>query len=746
MKYKTELQKFITGQYVYAGVRITLACVVPAVILAYFGLLKEYFLFPLATSLMGLTDVPGPFTRRRNALILAVFCFFIVALVSGLVKEYPALVVIEILVFGILLTMIGVYGQRLAAVGALAMVVLSIFIDPHLSGDSLPKALLILLAGSSWFVVVYLLVYKIQPYKLASQMIGENYLELASFLSIKAKFYMENAEVSKLNKQIISKQVVIKNLQEETRETVFRTRTLVNESTTTSRLLMMMFLNSFDLHEKLMTSENDYKKIQESFGSTGFLPKIGKYLLSLSDEMTNIGIALQGNTKAKPIHNIDQLHKELYEQYFQMRERELKANNLEYFMVLRQILIRVNELTEDIKNIYAIYSQDIRLAKSLSSGIDYNLFMPKEEKLNYRVFINNFSLNSQHFRHAIRFTLALLIGYGFSFIDSFVGHPYWILITIIAILRPSYSITKSRNLLRLYGTIWGGVLAYVLLYFVENSTILLAVLFISMILCFTFMRGKYLLAVLFMTVYIFLGFNFINPGNINVIFKDRLIDTAIAGGIIFVVSYLVLPVWERTQNLVLMRESTKSDKKYFDVVMKALQTSDFHEVEYRLSRKDAVIALANLSDNFQRMISDPKNQQNKLEILHQFVTTSHLTTAYIASLSQFAKTKKNRVELDLEQWRKKINLEFEKILSYFNQTDYPMEKIERPKNELSILLSERKNKMETEDFIPSNNPKDISSLAESQNIQNILELIYSTVREQRKIVEKHYKESLNPQV
>lgn len=743
MNYKTELQKFVTGQYIYAGVRITLACVLPALVLAYFGVLKEYFMFPLATSFVGLTDMPGAFTRRRNTLVLSVFVFFVVALVSGLVKDYPPLVVIMIVVFGMLLTMIGVYGLRLASMGALALVVMSIFIDPHLSGDSLPKALLVFFAGSAWFVLVFLIVSKIQPYKLASQMIGENYLELANFLSIKAKFYMDKPDMAKLNQSIISQQVIIKNLQEETRETVFRTRTLVNEATTTSRLLMMMFLTSFDLHEKLMTSENDYAKIQESFGHTAFLPKIGAFLLNLSAEITNIGIALQGNSKAKPIHDIDQKHKELYTQYFQMRERELNASNLESFMVLKQILVRINELTEDIKKIYATYSQDISFAKSLSSGLDYKKFVPKEEKLRYKVLRNSFSLDSQLFRHAIRLSLALLIGYGFSFIETLgVGHSYWILITIIAIMRPSYSITKSRNLLRLYGTIGGGVAAYILLYFVEDNSVLLSVLLVSMVLCFTFLRGKYLIAVFFMTVYIFLTFNFITPGNVNTIFKDRIVDTLIAGIIAFAVSYLVLPVWEHTQNLDLMKEATQSDKNYFNAVMRVLRKiSPPNTEEYRLSRKDAVIALANLSDNFQRMISDPKNRQNQLAAIHQFVTTSHLSTAYIASLSQFAKNGIDSVDLDLDQWQRKINLEFDKILSFFHQTPYPTEKIEKPKNELYTLLSERRDKMQTQDFVPSNNPEAISNLAQVQNIQNLVELIYSTLKEQRKIVQKYYQEN-----
>ncbi|MDO4225089.1 MAG: FUSC family membrane protein, partial [Bergeyella zoohelcum] len=235
MKYRAEIQKFVTSQYIYAGVRMALAIVVPSVILAYFGLLKEYFLFPLATSFVGLTDLPGPYIRRRNAFILAVISFSIVAATTSLLKDYPLLIFLEIICFGIFFSMIGVFGLRLASVGGITLVVLSIFIDGSLSGSDFWKSLLVFTTGSLWFLFVFIVMVKIQPYKLAGQMIGENYIELADYLKIKAKFYLENPNINALNREIIAKQIVIKNLQEETRELVFKTRTMVNEATTTSR-------------------------------------------------------------------------------------------------------------------------------------------------------------------------------------------------------------------------------------------------------------------------------------------------------------------------------------------------------------------------------------------------------------------------------------------------------------------------------------------------------------------------------
>ena len=159
--------------------------------------------------------------------------------------------------------------------------------------------------------------------------------------------------------------------------------------------------------------------------------------------------------------------------------------------MMRQILMRITEITDEVKTIFKVNSQDQKLAKSLSTGLDYSKFLPKEEKLNRKVFLSNFSLDSSHFRHAVRVTVALLLGYIVSrFSILGIGHSYWILITIIAILKPAYATTKHRNLLRLYGTAAGAVIAYILLYFIQEPTALLVILLLSMILCFSLLKSS----------------------------------------------------------------------------------------------------------------------------------------------------------------------------------------------------------------------------------------------------------------
>lgn len=741
MNYTKELQKFVTSQYIYSGTRIALAIVIPSIILAYFGILKEFFLFPLGTSFVGLADMAGPFIRRRNAMLLSIVSFFAVAVIASVLKDFPPLIFIEIILFGIFFSMIGVYGQRFAAVGGLTLVVFSIFVDGHLTGESIWKSLFIFLFGCIWFFIVFLIVSRIQPYKLASQLIGENYLQLADYLRIKAKFYEEKANPESLYPEVISKQINIKNLQEETREVVFKTRTIVNESTTYSRLLMLMFLHSIDFYEKLITSDQDYKKLHENFDHYDVLKKIHEFLIELANELEDIGINLQIGQKKHSDSLIDEKIQKVYDAYFDLRNRKLSSENFENFMMLRMTVLRITQISDDVKTIHKVLSQDSKLAKSLSTGLDFEKFIPKQEKLNSKVFFNNFSLKSSHFRHAIRITAALLIGYSISKLSFLgIGHSYWILITIIAIMRPAYSTTKHRNLLRLYGTISGAVVAYFILIFVHNNAVLLALLLTNMILCFAFLKEKYAWAVFFMTIYIFITFNFLNPGNVNQIFKDRILDTAIAGVIAFLISYFVLPVWEHTQNLTLMKKSAADNLQYFKTVIKNFENKTT-TVNYKVRRKDAIISLANLSDNFQRMLSDPKNQQQKLESVHQFVNTAHLITAYTASLSQFSSTDIDFNEIDFENWERKISSEMETTLDLLENNHLNIENINsssiNPTDTIEDLLEKRKNEISENEPFNLRDPQRISRLTQLKNIREILELLSDVTHEQRKVVENY---------
>jgi hypothetical protein len=83
----------------------------------------------------------------------------------------------------------------------------------------------------------------------------------------------------------------------------------------------------------------------------------------------------------KQITNFDEELKK-FTMNFLIIDPKILFANLEDFMMMRQILMRITEITDEVNTIMKVNSQDIKLAKSLSTGLDYSKFLPKEERLN----------------------------------------------------------------------------------------------------------------------------------------------------------------------------------------------------------------------------------------------------------------------------------------------------------------------------------------------------------------------------
>jgi uncharacterized membrane protein YccC len=219
-----------------------------------------------------------------------------------------------------------------------------------------------------------------------------------------------------------------------------------------------------------------------------------------------------------------------------------------------------------------------------------------------------------------------------------LGHSYWILLTIIVILKPAYSLTKKRNYQRVLGTIAGAALGIILLYFVKDKTILFFCMLVLMVSTYTFIRTNYLLAVVCMTPYVLLLFYLLDSGQFKTIVTDRIIDTAIGSVIAIVANLFLLPAWEQDQFRKYQSAAIAANLDYFKKASQAFIGEPAADTAYRLSRKHAFVALANLSDAFSRLLAEPKRKQKNARRLHQFTVMSHTLTSHIATLGDLGKS------------------------------------------------------------------------------------------------------------
>ena len=635
MDYIKEYKSFINSHYLSDAVRITAGIVLPAIILNYFNLLAVGVVVSLGAMSVSITDTPGPIQHRKNGMLACIIINTVVAVITGFAVPHPYLLGLLILLACFLFSMIAVFGNRANSIGVSALLVMVLNLDRQHQGWDVMLNAAYILAGAVWYMLLSLLVYGFRPYKLAQQALGDCIMATADYLRVRASFYKKEVDYEKTYQQMMEQQIVLHNEQNLVRELLFKSRNVIKEFTTTGRTLLMIFTDTVDLFERTMTSYHDYKALHESFNEDGILEQYRLLIIEAANELDEIGIAVKSG-KASEDSGTLEAHISKTAAYFNaLRDASRTAENVDGFISMRHILNSISDIAGRIHTLHLYTAFDRELTKKMVKQPDYDQFVT-HQPIDWKLFRDNLSFASNNFRHAVRVSIATLLGF---IVSQFfpVGHSYWILLTIIVILKPAYSLTKKRNYERLIGTILGAAVGLVILYFIQSNDVLFVVMLLLMIGTYSLMRTNYMISVIFMTPYILLLFHLLNTASFQTIIADRVIDTVIGSAIAFLANLILLPAWEQEQISNYMLEAIKSNKIYFTDISRAFTGNRVTNTTYRVSRQHAFVALANLSDAFTRLLSNPKSKQKNSKLLQQFVVLNHMLTSHIATLSYYVK-------------------------------------------------------------------------------------------------------------
>lgn len=624
MNQSREIKTFILSQYFSDGLRITFGVLLPSLIFYQLGLLAVGLTISLGALCVSIADNPGPISHKRNGMLFCNIFVFLTAILTGLINSSPILIGIEILLLCFFYSMFSVYGNRASAVGTAALLVMILTIDQDvLASSGTWRHALYILIGGIWYMLMSILLTQIRPYRLAQQALSECIAEVAKFVKLKADFYDVSTDFNENYKKLISQQVTVNQQQDSVRELLFKTRLMIEESTSTGRLLILVFVDIVDLFEQSMATHYDYQAIRNTYGKTETLNRFKEIIIKLADELENLSFSIIKNVKPRRLHDFKTDLENLKLSIDNVEEQGINS------LVLKKILINVRNMVSRIQKIYSYYNVQ-HLPASLKDKEYFNKFVSHQD-FDLKILKENLSPKSSIFRHAIRVALMCLIGFLVSKLFPFGHHSYWILLTILVILKPAYSLTKQRNIQRLIGTLAGGVAGALILIYVKDQTILFIFLLVFMVASYSFQRLNYIVSVLFMTPYTLILFSFLGENNLNIA-QERIIDTFVGSFIALTASYIILPNWEYYQLKNFMREVLISNYHYLMKIADMLTGKQMDITAYKLARKDVYVNSANLGSAFQRMLSEPKNKQKNTKDIHKFVVLNHMLSSYIATL------------------------------------------------------------------------------------------------------------------
>ena len=636
-EYSKKYMNLINGRYVAEGLRITAGVVLPSFLLGYFDLVHVGLVISLGALCVSTADTPGASRHRFNGMSACSLMVTVIAVVVQYATVSPFFLGALILISGFLFSMLAVYGNRSSAVGIAVLLVLILSLQTPLTGTGIWLNAAYIFAGGVWYMLYSLLLYRLRPYKFIQQVVADYILQVSAYLKLRGDLYAARPDYDKISQQLLQQQVTIEAEQNMLSDLLFNTRTIVKETTRTGRVLVKTFLDVVELYGSIMTTYQQYPLLHQQFDATGILQEYQQVIYALSQEMEAVSAALRTGLASEPGKGTKELVKKARGHFESLRQYYMTDENVENFVSLGRIQNNLEELSDQITQLHLYTTYDVQVEFTQATTRDALNFVP-EADLRPSLFFNNLHLESNIFRHSIRVALALLAGYIVS-LSFKADYGYWIMLTILVILKPAYSLTKKRNSDRLIGTAAGIAIGLLVLFLVKDVTPLLAIMLVFMAASYMFIRTNYFLTVMLMTTYLVIFFHYLFPGDIEKIMLERFVDTVIGSGIAFFASLFIIPAWERHSIKTYMVSMLDANDRYYtEVALHIAEVASINTEKINSARREVLIALANLSDAFTRMMTEPKRFRQGLKNVDGFVSVSHTLVSHITSLSYLLQT------------------------------------------------------------------------------------------------------------
>lgn len=647
------IQKFTDSTYFTNALKITISAVIPVLLFSYLGYFEIGFTLALGAFFTYPSDIPSNLKHKVNGILVTVFIVAGVNLTINLIHPYPWLFYPLLTVLIFTLSMISVYGQRANMVSFSALLSISLaFAHLHTGWEMLEYSGLIL-AGGLFYLLVSLIFFYIRPNRYIELQIAESIQLTSKYLKLRGDLWELNSNRKDITKKQLELQVELNTIHENIREVLIRNRTN-SGSSNQNRKMLIVFISLVEILELAISTSFDHNKLHQKFDNHPKVLKTYQNLAyNLASTLKKISKSIEERSQYIPKHNlINDLQKlELAISHY---ENDLgKTEASEGVLMLTTMLHYAEKQVEKIKILERAFTTTINLQDFKGKDKDLEKFIsPQYYPLS--TLIENLSFSSTVFRHSIRLTITILAGLLIGQILPF-QNSYWIVLTIVVILRQGYGLTKQRTYERIFGTFLGVLIAFGILSIVQNATVIGCLAVISMLLGFSFTPTNYKIGATFVTLYVIFIYGILTP-NIQDVIQYRILDTLVGATLSFLANHFLWPSWEFLNIPQHLKKSIEANKNYLKQISIFYNKKGEVSTAYRLARKQAFIEIGNLMASFQRMVQEPKSKQNKLPQVYKLTVLNHSLLSSAASLGTYIQSHKTTEASEA------FNMVFDKVI------------------------------------------------------------------------------------
>ncbi|MGO4821329.1 MULTISPECIES: FUSC family membrane protein [unclassified Flavobacterium] len=633
----SKIQKFADSTHFTNALKVTIAAVLPALLFTYLGNFQIGFTIALGAFFTYPSDIPSNLKHKINGILVTVIIVSGVNLIINLANPYPWLLypLLALLIFG--LSMISVYGQRATMVSFSALLSISLAFAHIQTGWQILQYSGLIFAGGLFYLLISLIFYYIRPHRYIELQISQCMELTSKYLKLRGDLWKLKSNRKAITEKQLHLQVELNVIHENIREVLVRNRTN-SGSSNQNRKMLMAFISLVEIIELAMSTSFDHNTLHQKFDEyPRILDTYQNLAYNLAKSLKQLSKILEDGKFTAIKHNlIDDLN--AFETAIADYQKEQGENfTYEGVFMLTTMLHYAEKQVEKIKILERAFTSTNTTHDFKGKDKDLEKFITPEY-YPIQTMIENLSFSSTVFRHSLRLTITILVGFIIGQILPF-QNTYWIVLTIVVIMRQGYGLTKQRTYHRIFGTLMGGIIAFGILSTIHNPEVIGALAIITMILGFSFTPTNYKIGATFVTIYVIFIYGILTP-NIQDVIQFRVLDTLVGALLSFLANSFIWPSWEFLNVPAYLEKSIEANRIYLKEISLYYNKKGEVSTSYRLARKQAFIAIGNLMASFQRMVQEPKSKQNQLPQVYKLTVLNHTLLSSAASLGTYIQSHK----------------------------------------------------------------------------------------------------------
>ncbi len=570
---------------------------------------------------VSVSDQPDPLRQKPWTLGFALLLAITFTALSVFARFHPAVLIAVTALTGLFTGLISAYGKRALSLSITAILAFVFAMGQEMASPAdAPLHLLLVALGAALYTAYALAFAFAFDDRVRRLLLAEAMRAFATYLRAKAALYNPDTEGNAAFRALIDAHAALVDRLQAARDALFARRRKPLQLKRIDTLIALL-----DAFETMLASDADFELLRRS-ARRDIKWRIHALILQIAAQVDGLTLALR---KHQPDVSVRQHEAEcdaLIAAVQQAREEAPEDDATDHAFAVTAAKLK---LADSHVGALATALDWHTSPSKLASELDLSVFRAPGPR-GIAVLLRQFDLQAPAMRYAIRLSLAMTAGLGLTLLFPRFAHANWILLTIALIMRANYSVTSQRRWDRVTGTLIGCALAVTLIYLFPAALLLCAIV-LAVGVSHAYGNVKYRITAIGASVSSLLLLHFSAP-MAHPQFFERIADTLIGAGLSWVFSFF-LPSWERSDLPRIVANLLAANARFADTAM-CLSTPG---QPYRLARKKAVDAVAQLSGAIRRLADEPSSHRRVLAALTELLGANYLFTSDVASIPALVK-------------------------------------------------------------------------------------------------------------